>query len=166
MVGADQPYRASVGMHQDYIWDPPIGTERWISNLPGQTHREEIEPLEKTVNFKKAKLVLVEQNAWRSHHQKEASTSCIKLRIRDRDCISGFRGKGVAFWQKVVDKRFSKASSKTMSHSSRSSKRSSNSNSSADPKSINSKLKNCIQRLTWRTLVASHPKILHACVSK
>lgn len=141
MVGADQPYRTSVGMHQDYIWDLPIGTESWISNLPGQTHQEEIEPLDKTVNFKKAKVVLVEQNAWRSHHQKESSTSCIKLRIRGRDCIPGFRGKVVAFWRKVVDNRFSRASSKTMSHWSRSSKRSSNSNSSADSKSINSKLK-------------------------
>ena len=49
----------------------------------------------KTVKFKKAKVVLAEDKDWRNYHRKEGNTNCLTLRIRGRDCIVDFWGKMV-----------------------------------------------------------------------
>ena len=42
IVGTNQPNTASVGMHQDNARDLPDDTQRWISNLPGEIHQQEL----------------------------------------------------------------------------------------------------------------------------
>ena len=49
----------------------------------------------KTVKVNKAKVVLAEDKAWRSHHKKEWNKICLRLSIWHRDCILGFWGKVV-----------------------------------------------------------------------
>ena len=45
IVGTDQPHTASVGMHQGNARDLPDDTQRWISNLPGGIHQQELDLL-------------------------------------------------------------------------------------------------------------------------
>ena len=52
IVGTDQPDKASVGMHQGNAKDIPDDTQRWIWNLPGGIHQQELGLLDKTVKFK------------------------------------------------------------------------------------------------------------------
>ena len=42
IIGTDQPPKASVGMHQGNARDLPDDTQRWISNLPGGIHQQEL----------------------------------------------------------------------------------------------------------------------------
>ena len=44
ILGTDQPHTASIGMHQD-VRDLPNDTQRWISNLPGGIHQQELDLL-------------------------------------------------------------------------------------------------------------------------
>ena len=41
-VGTDQPHTALAGMHQGNARYFPDDTQRWISNLPGGIHQEEL----------------------------------------------------------------------------------------------------------------------------
>ena len=45
MVGTDQKYTASVGMHQGNARDVSDDTQRWISNLSGVIHQQELDLL-------------------------------------------------------------------------------------------------------------------------
>ena len=45
IVGTDQPLAASVGMHQGNVRDFPDDTQKWMSNLPGGIHQQELELL-------------------------------------------------------------------------------------------------------------------------
>ena len=42
ILGTDQPHTTSIGMHQDNVRDLPDDTQRWISNLPGEIHQQEL----------------------------------------------------------------------------------------------------------------------------
>ena len=42
IVGTDQPHKASVGTHQGNAIYLPDNTQRWISNLPGGIHQQEL----------------------------------------------------------------------------------------------------------------------------
>ena len=45
IVGTDQPHTASVGIHQGNARDLLDDTQRWISNLPGGVHQQELDML-------------------------------------------------------------------------------------------------------------------------
>ena len=45
IVGTDQQLTSSVGMHQGNARDLPDDTQRWISNLPGGIHQQELDLL-------------------------------------------------------------------------------------------------------------------------
>ena len=42
IVATDQPHTALAGMHQGNVRDLPDDTQRWISNLPGWVHQQEL----------------------------------------------------------------------------------------------------------------------------
>ena len=42
MVGTNQPHTLSVRTHQDNVGDLPDDPQRWISNLPGGIHQQEM----------------------------------------------------------------------------------------------------------------------------
>ena len=42
---SDQPHTASVGMHQGNPNNVPDDIQRWISNLPGEIHQQELDLL-------------------------------------------------------------------------------------------------------------------------
>ena len=45
ILSADQPHTASVRMHQGNPKDLPDDIQRWISNLPGEIHQQELDLL-------------------------------------------------------------------------------------------------------------------------
>ena len=45
IVGTNQPHTASVRMHQRNARDLPDDTQRWMSNLPGGIHQQELDLL-------------------------------------------------------------------------------------------------------------------------
>ena len=47
MVGTDQPHLATLGKHQDNVADLPDDTPKWIKNLIGLIHHQEVKLLRK-----------------------------------------------------------------------------------------------------------------------
>ena len=90
IVGTDQPHTASVGMHQGNARDLPDDTQRWISNLPGGIHQQELDLLRQNSEVQESKSSFGRGQRAKKQSSKGREYKLSRSRIGRRDCILDF----------------------------------------------------------------------------